>query len=81
MYIAKMVREMNPRRYTTQDAAALAGISVSTLKRWKAGLFVPTESRQFGGISVDLYTPENIPILIQIRKYSRPGRKNKAGGF
>lgn len=75
MHITRMVREMNPPRYTMHEAAKLAGVSVSTLKRWKSGAFVPTESRTFGKIVVDLYTPEDIPVLIAIKKTNRPGRK------
>jgi len=77
MHITRMVEEMDPRRFTTQEAARLAGVSFSTLKRWKSGLFVPKEWRLFGTITVDLYRPEDIPVLIQIRNSNHPGRKRR----
>ena len=78
MYITRMVREMVPTRYTKEETAKLVGVSVSTIKRWKDNeTFVPAESRTFGTIVVDLYTPEDIPVLQAIKKASRPGRKRK----
>lgn len=76
MYITKKVRAMEPPRYTKEDVAEIIGVSVSTIKRWKEkGVFVPMESRVFGSFTVDLYTPEDIPILEAIKATSKPGRK------
>lgn len=78
MNITRLVREMNPPRYTIHEAARLAGLSHSTLKRWrKDGIFVPVESRQFGQWEVALYRPEDIPALIQLKKTRKRGPKPK----
>ena len=78
MHITRMVREMTPTRYTKEEAAKLIGVSLSTIKRWKeSGQFVPIETRSFGLIVVDLYTPEDIPVLQAIKKTNHPGRKKK----
>jgi hypothetical protein len=78
MYINRMIREMVPVRYTKEEAARLVGVSLSTIKRWKGSkLFVPTETKEFGSIIVDLYTPEDIPVLQAIKRASKPGRKKK----
>ena len=81
MPITRKVREMTPTRYTKEEAARLVGVSLSTIKRWKeSALFVPSETRAFGSIVVDLYTPEDIPILQQIKRTNHPGRKKKDVG-
>ena len=78
MHITRKVREMTPTRYTKEEAARLVGVSLSTIKRWKeSALFVPSETRTFGRIVVDLYTPEDIPLLQAIKRTNHPGRKKK----
>lgn len=78
MNITRIIREMTPTRYTKIEVAKQIGVSRPTIQRWKNnGTFVPTESRTFGDITVDLYKPEDIPVLMQIKKNMKPGRKPK----
>ena len=77
--IAAKVREMDPPRYTTADAAHFVGRSVDTLVRWrKDGTYVPKESRDFGQVRVWLYTNHDISCMKVISKSIRPGRKPAA---
>lgn len=77
--INEQVREMFPPRYTVSQAAALVGKDADTLKRWKrTGVYMPSESRSFGKLDVDLYTSEDIKALKKIAREMRPGRKKSA---
>jgi hypothetical protein len=69
MRINETVRRMVPTRYTRSDAAALVGRDADTLKRWKKdGTFVPSESRQFGGLTVDLYSEDDIKAMKRLTR-------------
>ena len=77
--IATRVREMDPPRYTTTDAARFVGRSADTLIRWrKDGTYVPTESKDFGQVRVWLYTKEDIASMKALSKQMKPGRKPAA---
>lgn len=70
------VSEMRPPRYTTQDVAEKIGRSRDTVVRWrKTGLFVPSECADFGGVTVWLYTAQDIRDLRKLAASQHPGRK------
>ena len=76
MKISEIVREMSPARYTTSQAAELIGKHEDTVKRWRDnGIYVPTETRTFGKVSVPLYSSEDIKELKKIAKTMKPGPK------
>lgn len=72
--IDEQVRQLHPPRYTRSQAAELVGRNLDTLKRWKRkGIYVPSESRVFGQLVVDLYTDEDIQEMRKIAKGMKPG--------
>lgn len=74
--ITAQVAQMDPLRYTVKQAADIVGRSVDTLVRWrKQGLSVPSDSRNFGKITVHLYTESDIEHLKLMTQTQRPGRK------
>lgn len=76
MKISEIVREMNPPRYTTSQAATMVGKHVDTVKRWRdSGVHVPSDEATFGTTKVWLYTREDIEQLKKIAKTMKPGRK------
>ena len=76
MKINQAVREMHPARYTVSQAAAEIGRDVDTLKRWKRqGIYAPSDQRDFGLLTVDLYTSDDIKAMRKIAKEMKPGRK------
>lgn len=76
MRISEVVEAMSPPRYTVSQAAVLVGKSVDTLKRWRRNdVHRPSDRRQFGSLSVDLYTPEDIVAMRKIAKTMKPGPK------
>ena len=55
---------MRPARYTVNMAAMVVSKDADTLTRWrKTGVFVPSDERKFGNITVPLYTDEDIAQL------------------
>lgn len=79
MRIDRVIREMNPPRYTTAAAAKLVGRSVDTLQRWRSnGTYVPSDVRQFGALTVPLYTADDIGAMKSLAKTIKPGRKPEA---
>jgi hypothetical protein len=75
MKISEIVRDMHPPRYTTSQAAELVGRSKDTLKRWKKGVYGPSDQKVFGSLVVDLYTQEDIREMKKIARSMKPGRK------
>lgn len=78
MKINEAVRQMYPPRYTVQQAAALVGRSVDTLKRWqKTGVYAPSDenAEHFGKLRVPLYTDDDIKKMRQVAREQKPGRK------
>lgn len=74
MRISEIVRGMQPRRYTTSQAARMIGRSEDTVKRWRdEGVFRPAERRDFGDLQVWLYTSEDIKALRKIARKIHPG--------
>lgn len=74
--ITRIVRDLDPPRYTTNDAAELVGRSAATLRRWRqTGYFQPSDSKMFGELEVFLYTPEDITELKKIAYRTRQGRR------
>lgn len=79
MKISEIVREMNPPRYTTSQAAEEVGRHPDTLKRWRdSGVGVPSEQATFGTTVVWLYTREDIEKLRKTARTMKPGRKPAA---
>ena len=77
MKISEIVREMSPPRYTTSQAAQMIGKHEDTVKRWRdSGVYQPSETREFGKVSVPLYTSEDIRALKEIAKTMKPGKKS-----
>ena len=76
MRINEAVRNMTPPRYTRTQAAALVGRSVDTVVRWRdEGIYQPSETKQFGTLVVDLYTPDDITEMRKIARTMKPGRQ------
>lgn len=71
------IRETCPKNWlTVSEAAAKVGRSTDTLTKWRQrGLFEPTQSIQFGKLTVYLYTPDDIASLRKFAKTMRPGPK------
>lgn len=77
MKISEIVREMNPPRYTTSQAAEQVGRHEDTLKRWRDdGTFQPSEEATFGSTRVWLYTKEDLEAMRKIARDMKPGRKS-----
>jgi len=78
MRIDETVRQMHPPRYTINQAARLVGRHPDTLRRWsRLGILTASDEVAFGGISVPVYTDDDIQDMRNLRKTLKPGRKPK----
>lgn len=65
--------------HTVGEVSALTGVSISTLKRWHyTGTGPgPSQSTKLGGLCVNLYTAEDVALVMAFKGTLKPGRPRK----
>lgn len=67
--ISDLVRQMDPVRYTTREAARKVGVSKDTVDRWRRqGVCSPSDSHKFGELEVWLYSEDDIQALREVKR-------------
>ena len=79
MKIDEIVRTMHPPRYTEGQAAKMVGRSKDTLRRWRREQkSKASDKRQFGSVTVPLYTDGDIEGLKVLARQTKPGRPSES---
>lgn len=64
--------------YTRGEVSKITGISVASLRRWRdTGHVVPVRIKEYGQVTVSLYSSEQVESLLADPPYQKPGRPPK----